>query len=458
MAEINNERAVERFQAMLRKRTVSDKDGNFDREVFASYLPMLKEMYPTVFEVVESQLINEFGIVLKWKGKNSALNPVVLMSHYDVVGDEGQDWKHPAFEAEIHDGVIWARGSIDTKGLLAATLEAMEKLIAEGYTPPRDIYYCSSNCEEVAGDTMPKIVDWFVENNIKPWFVLDEGGAIMQDLPMGIKTPFAMVAVSEKGWATVKLKATAQGAAPAAKATKANSKLSAPQKIVKALAALEKSPTKSTITGQLEGMYYGRKIRNSDNLEYLYDKHAAGYSNSTPYTQKDTTLSLDHIALEYSAYGKGDYRLPAMELMAADGNFTTDFTFKSAAVTKVKPQLKGLPSSYGESETLTFFVSKYSLSSYDEKGQTGFSSSYVIEKGTYGFAVGDNVRDAERKWECTITENTLYQALTQVAAPRESFDIITAVKKDGRYEKNNFSDACCHKSYQHKHSKLLRKW
>lgn len=254
MAEINNQRAVERFQAMLRKRTVSDKDGNFDREVFASYLPMLKEMYPTVFEVVESQLINEFGIVLKWKGKDSSLNPVVLMSHYDVVGDEGQDWKHPAFEAEIHDDVIWARGSIDTKGLLAATLEAMEKLVAEGYTPPRDIYYCSSNCEEVAGDTMSKIVEWFKENNIKPWFVLDEGGAIMEDLPMGIKTPFAMVGVSEKGWATVKLKATAQGTAPAAKATKNNSKLSAPQKIVKALAALEKSPTRSTITGQLEAM------------------------------------------------------------------------------------------------------------------------------------------------------------------------------------------------------------
>ena len=254
MAEINNQRAVERFQAMLRKRTVSDKDGNFDREVFASYLPMLKEMYPTVFEVVESQLINEFGILLKWKGKDSSLAPVVLMSHYDVVGDEGQDWKHPAFEAEIHDDVIWARGSIDTKGLLAATLEAMEKLVAEGYTPPRDIYYASSNCEEVAGDTMSKIVEWFKENNIKPWFILDEGGAIMEDLPMGIKTPFAMVGVSEKGWATVKLRATANSVAPAAKATKNNSKLSAPQKIVKALADLEKNPTRSTITGQLEAM------------------------------------------------------------------------------------------------------------------------------------------------------------------------------------------------------------
>ena len=59
-------------------------------------------------------------------------------------------------------------------------------------------------------------------------------------------------------------------------------------------------------TGQIESIYYGKKIRNQNDFTYLYDKHASGYSNSTPYTQKDTSLSLDHIALEYSAYGKGD--------------------------------------------------------------------------------------------------------------------------------------------------------
>ena len=37
MAEINNKLAVERFQAMLRKRTVSDKDGNFDPNEFNHY-------------------------------------------------------------------------------------------------------------------------------------------------------------------------------------------------------------------------------------------------------------------------------------------------------------------------------------------------------------------------------------------------------------------------------------
>lgn len=253
MKEINENSAVERFQAMIRKKTVSAKDGNFDKEEFASFLPMLKEIYPIVFETVEARLINEFGILLRWKGKNENLDPVVLMAHHDVVSDEGQDWEHPAFEAEIHDGCIWGRGAIDTKCLVASVLEAMERLIADGFTPKRDIYFVSSNCEEIGGDTMPKIVEWFKENNIKPWFVLDEGGAIMSSLPMGIKTPFAMVAVSEKGWGSVKLTAKSKTAVHGAKALPGD-KVSAPVKLVRALSKLEKTPMKAEITPALECM------------------------------------------------------------------------------------------------------------------------------------------------------------------------------------------------------------
>lgn len=253
MKEINEALAVERFQAMIRKKTVSAKDGNFDREEFASFLPMLKEKYPDVFSVVEAQLINEFGILLRWKGKNEGLAPVVLMAHYDVVSDEGQDWKHPAFEAEIHDGYIWGRGSIDTKCLIAGALEAMDRLIADGFVPERDIYFASSNCEEIGGETMPEIVEWFKEKNIKPYFILDEGGAIMSNLPMGIKTPFAMVAVSEKGWGSVRLTAKSKTAAHGAKAMPGD-KIPAPLKLVRALDRLDKTPVKSVMTPAVSGM------------------------------------------------------------------------------------------------------------------------------------------------------------------------------------------------------------
>lgn len=245
--------AVSRFQELIKVKTVSAKDGNFDKEEFAKFLPLLKELYSDAFSVLEAELVNEFGILLRWKGK-TAVSPMVLMAHHDVVSDEGQEWDHPAFAAEIHDGYIWGRGTIDTKCIIAAILEGINNLAKEGFVPERDIYFASSNAEEVAGDTMPKIVDLFIERGIQPGFVLDEGGAIMSNLPMGIKTPFAMIALSEKGWANLKLTAKAKNASHGAKATSAGDKVSAPVKLIRALNKIDSSPSKATITPALEGM------------------------------------------------------------------------------------------------------------------------------------------------------------------------------------------------------------
>lgn len=253
MSEITVNEAVSRFRQLIRIKTVSAKDGNFDKEEFAKFLPLLKELYPDAFSVLEAELINGFGILLKWKGK-TASNPMVLMAHHDVVSDEGQEWTYPAFEAEIHDDCVWGRGTIDTKCIIAAILEGMNDLAKEGFVPERDIYFASSNCEEIGGDTMPKIVEVFEQRGVQPGFVLDEGGAIMSSLPMGIKTPFAMIALSEKGWATLKLTAKAKNAAHGAKATSAGDKVSAPVKLMRALNKLEDSPSKATITPALEGM------------------------------------------------------------------------------------------------------------------------------------------------------------------------------------------------------------
>ncbi len=133
-------------------------------------------------------------------------------------------------------------------------------------------------------------------------------------------------------------------------------------------------------TGQLESLYYGRKIRNVEDMTFLYDKHASGYANSTPYTQDDTSLSLDHIALEYSAYGKGDYRLPSMQVTSHDDIFTSDFKFKSAGITKVKPELKGLPSSYGDSDTLTVVLEDSALQAELHLIYTVFEECNVITR------------------------------------------------------------------------------
>lgn len=253
MNETNKEQAISRFQQMIRKKTISDKGEDTYKKEFEEFYALLKEIYPSVYNTVEDLRADKPGILIRWKGRNEKLDPVIFMAHHDVVSDEGQEWKHPAFEAEIHDDCIWGRGSIDTKCLIAGVFEAWERLIDDGFTPERDIYFASSDCEEVAGNTMPEIVEWFKANNIKPHFILDEGGAIMSNLPMGIKTPFAMVALSEKGWARVKLTAKSRVAAHGAKAS-ASDKVSAPVKLVRALDAIEKNPVPANMTPAVEEM------------------------------------------------------------------------------------------------------------------------------------------------------------------------------------------------------------
>ena len=88
----------------------------------------------------------------------------------------------------------------------------------------------------------------------------------------------------------------------------------------------------------------------------------------------------------------------------------------------------------GEEETLTIDVTMRSLASYDESGKTGFKSAYVIEKGTYGFALGEDVRSAETAYTWDNAENTLFEQLTQVAAPKYAFNKIKAEKDENGYK------------------------
>ena len=204
--DFDRELALKRFQDMLRKKTIWPRDSEPDYEEFRSFLPMLKEDYPEVFKALEVNIINDYGILLRWKG-TSDKKPVVLMAHYDVVAVDESSWDHEPFGAEVVDGSIYARGTSDTKCIIAGLLEAVDYQLAHGYLPERDIYFSFTNNEETGGPTTPAIVSWFEENNIEPWFVLDEGGAIINDAPLGVKDEFAMIGVSEKGVANITLKA-----------------------------------------------------------------------------------------------------------------------------------------------------------------------------------------------------------------------------------------------------------
>lgn len=213
--------AVERFRELLRIPTVSrDDPREVDAEPFDRWIPTLERLYPQTFAACELTRIDTYGVLLRWPGADPSLDPLVMMAHHDVVPVDGQAWAHDPFGAEIIDGEIWGRGSLDTKCIVGAFFEAAEHLIGGGYVPPRDVWYFSSNAEEVSGPAAADAVRWFSDHGVHPYMVLDEGGALATDAAFGVARPVAMVGVSEKGH--VDLTVTARSAGGHASTPSAN--------------------------------------------------------------------------------------------------------------------------------------------------------------------------------------------------------------------------------------------
>ena len=84
--------------------------------------------------------------------------------------------------------------------------------------------------------------------------------------------------------------------------------------------------------------------------------------------------------------------------------------------------------------TVTLSVKKAELASYDDAGQTGNKSSYVLEEGTYKFCLGFSVRDNKVIGSFEQKETVVTQQLTETSAvePEEAYNRLTAVCVDGK--------------------------
>ena len=198
-AMIDEEAAVSHLADMIRCKTVSYyEDERIDKAEFIKFRALLKTLYPTVFERCSYEEIGLSGVLFSLKGK-SAEKPAVFMSHYDVVPVNEEQWTKPAFTGHVEDGILWGRGTLDTKGTLLGVMEAAEHLLKGGFVPENDMYFAFAGDEEVAGKSQPIIVETLRARGIVPALVLDEGGAVVEGIFPGVKQPCALIGIAEKG-------------------------------------------------------------------------------------------------------------------------------------------------------------------------------------------------------------------------------------------------------------------
>ena len=203
-----SEKAAQRFAGALKLRTVSTP-GEFHREAFTELHQYLKQQFPLVHAQLKREVVSEFSLLYHWRGRDPKAQPILLMSHLDVVpvpATEQSRWTHSPWSGDIADGYIWGRGAIDVKCGALSQLEAIEQLLGEGFQPTQDIYLAFGHDEEIGGnDGNQQIALLLRQREVRFRFVLDEGGVIVDGAMPGLHSPLALVAVAEKGYATVRL-------------------------------------------------------------------------------------------------------------------------------------------------------------------------------------------------------------------------------------------------------------
>ena len=208
---VDEEKIILHMQEMIRCKTISNRNADLmDMAEFEKFQKLLETQYPHIHERCTLTKLGHTGLLYHLPGKEHSKS-IVCMAHYDVVPAEEAAWEKPPFDAVLEDGILWGRGTLDTKGSLLGIVEALEQLLERGFVPACDLYLSFSGDEEVSGGSCPAIVDWFEAQGITPDLVLDEGGAVVDHSFPGYDGMCAMVGIAEKGFMNVKFSMDSQG-------------------------------------------------------------------------------------------------------------------------------------------------------------------------------------------------------------------------------------------------------
>jgi len=211
-----HEPALAHLSDAVRFRTVSHPDRErVDPEPFRAFHGFLEKTFPRIHRRLKKEVVGGLSLLYTWEGEEPREKPLVLAAHMDVVPVEPgteEGWQYPPFEGCVAEGYVWGRGTMDCKGILMAVLEAVEQLLAEGFSPRRTVYLAFGHDEEVGGhEGAARTAALLASRGVRAELVLDEGGAVVMEGLPGIRRPFVPLGIAEKGYLAVKLSVSMEG-------------------------------------------------------------------------------------------------------------------------------------------------------------------------------------------------------------------------------------------------------
>jgi len=163
---------------------------------------------------VEEPFPGRASIACRLRGDGTGGEPLLLLSHLDVVPAPPQLWTHDPFGGDVADGYVWGRGAVDMKGMVAMEVAIVRMLAAEareaGRDPAsdpvpglrRDVLFASTADEEAGGW---QGAAWVVEQRpewLRAAGALNECGGVSVELG---GRRFYPIQVAEKGFVVYRI-------------------------------------------------------------------------------------------------------------------------------------------------------------------------------------------------------------------------------------------------------------
>ena len=232
--------------------TISKQDSGPPLVPMRALHAYLEKTFPRTYATLAHEVVEPANLLFKWTGADTTLEPIVMMSHMDVVPVEAGSesaWTHPPFSGDIADGFVWGRGTLDDKVGVLAALEAVESLVARGYRPRRTVYLAFGDDEEVEGHGAAAIVALLKSRGVHPLVAIDEGSGIVRRIIPNISRPAGLIGIAEKGHMSVRLTVTGAGGHSSMPPAQ-----TAVGELAQAIDRLEKHPLPARLDGAVEGM------------------------------------------------------------------------------------------------------------------------------------------------------------------------------------------------------------